>query len=265
MEFSAPVTFETPRGNLTMNNLGDNYFITKVSGMDGAELRTPTDHRSQRDGGIVHRFFRGHVFPVVEGYFKASTVASRNAMEDTLKGYLGSTIRTDARWRVTQSGQAERFLTVRQYQPCVIEPADGIIHNFMFGLISSRECYWMDLAETDTTINSGASANITNAGNTDMFAVFQVYAGAGTGTAFTISNATTGFEIAATGMSIAAGHYVEIITWRQTMYEDGTGANQLGFLDESGSDFFSLQPGVNSISLAGDFDHVLVKSNNAWV
>ena len=261
-------------GNLTFNNIGDSYFLTGIQGADGSDLRTPTDVRSQKDGGIVHRFFHGHMLPVIDGYFKASTVSSRNTFEDTLKGYLNSILRADGKWRMVPSGKAERFLTARLYQPVVITPTDGIVHSFTFGLITSREPFWGDYAETDTTIASGANANVTNGGNTDSYPIFEVYAASsGFSYQFTLTNTTTGQKIETVDMSIApfdpvlGGDHVEIDTYYGTMYEIGIGSpvNKLGQLDESVSDFFTLAPGVNNISLSGDFDHVVVKSRNAWV
>lgn len=267
MEFSAPGTIETPLGNITFNGSSDWLRFTKLSGLDGPEMRTPIDHRSQRDGGIVHRFFHGHQFPVAEGYIKASTVAQRNTYEDTLKGYLASTRRTDGRFRITPTGQSERFLTMRQYTPVVLEPDDGIRHTFQFGLITSREPYWLDLAETDTTILSGASATLTNAGNAPGYPTIQVNGAVGD-TTFTLTNETTGLSIDYAGQpagGTGAGHYVELLMYRQTAYKDGTGANMLPYVDESTSDFWTLEPGANLISLSGDFTSALIKWNNAWI
>lgn len=276
MEFSAPVTFDNPFESLSFNRPGDDFFLKKCDGMDGAEIRVPTDPRAQRDGGIVHPGFMGQMFPVIQGYFRATDAADRATKEDTLKGAVYSCKRADGQWSMTQSGQAERGITVRQFQPVVITPTDGIVHDFQFGLITSRQPTWLDTDAIETTINSGDTETITNGGNTDQWPVITVFP-SGASTAFTLHNLTTGLNVVCSANAhtvisdIDAPARVVVDLWALTIKDHYSGsptsgtANMMDWLHESTSDFWWLAPGDNDIKLTGDFDHCVVESHNAWV
>lgn len=284
MEFSAPALLEVPSGlNPAFNNQLGNYTgsmfddadvfrTTNVEGLDGAELRTPLDNRSQQDGPIVHNFYRAAMHVAVTGYIKCSDISDRNAKEDALKGAVAEIIRRDGRWRFLLAGMDERFLTVRQETPVTLKQIDGLLHEVTFGLVSSREPFVYTLAERDTTINNGATVFVPNAGNAPTFPLYQLYAAGGGSTNFVIENMDTGQTITGSGMTIPSGHYAEMIVYRRTFYKDGDGANLLGHLVFSGTatNFFYIDgltdgSGGAHLKLTGDFDHMVVKTNDGWI
>jgi phage-related protein len=97
---------------------------------------------------------------------------------------------------------------------------------------------------------------LNNTGNAVMYPVFQVTGGG----AFTLSNDTTGLAIIFTG---SYSGYAEIDTFRNTIYQNGSGANLKDGIDVENSDFFGLVPGNNVISISGGSVTVLWQA--AWV
>lgn len=141
MEFSAPATITSGAGSITANGDLDWLRFTELADADAAELRTPVDNKPQQDGIIDYPILKGAIYPRISGYIKASTVASRNGFEDTLKTILNGMLTAPGTLSITQTGQATRTLAVRYSMPLQLAPEDGIIHKFSFGL-RSTEPFW---------------------------------------------------------------------------------------------------------------------------
>ena len=112
-----------------------------------------------------------------------------------------------------------------------------------------------------------------NSGNTDTYPVFTVTAVGSPLTSFEIENQTLGQSIVwdesfPSTSPIAAGHFVEINCFRNTVYLDGSGANLKSGIDIQASDFFPLVPQPDTNMLR--FTHVggsatcTVNYNYAW-
>jgi hypothetical protein len=283
MEAGIPMSLIGENGDtIVFNDLTDAgaaggiLFVDDITGLDGAEMRTPTDNRPQRDGLIVHPFYdAGRIITITGLILPTSNVTQGRNLQDRLKAVCNSIKRLDGRYIFTPTGSVTRFLTVRLNDAVQITNESSMggnalgatsIKRFTITLIAGDPGVYT-YAETDTTIASGASASITNAGNVaTRKVVAQVF---GPYTAFRLTNATTNEYLAFSGVSITAGHYIEIVMGDETAYKDGTGANQLGFLDVANSDFFGLNVGGNTIVFdhvtgGGGTTHVLFKHNSGW-
>ena len=124
--------------------------------------------------------------------------------------------------------------------------------------------YAIDFTQTSTPITDGGGSVLTNAGSAEFWPVFQVQ---GPATSFEIQNATLGlsliYDSTLPGASaIGGGDYVEIDTFRNTLYLNGDEDNMKPGLDVQNSDFFPLGPGDNDVSIDGADMNVLWQS--AW-
>ena len=126
----------------------------------------------------------------------------------------------------------------------VQSPSDGrgTIASFT---VDSAYPYAQDLGQTTTALN----ATITNTGTCPYWPVFKVYGGG----PWTISNTTYApdKEIKC-NFPAFAGTYIEVDTFRNTMYVDGDQANAISGLDMELSEFFPLEVGTNNVLIAGD-------------
>jgi hypothetical protein len=112
--------------------------------------------------------------------------------------------------------------------------------------------YAMDVTEHDTTV--GASTTVVNPGTAAFYPVFRIH---GACNSFTLSNVSSGLDIhydstLPGGAAIAGGHYVEIDTFRNTVFLDGSGANRMASIDVPATDFWQLLVGSNELSFTSD-------------
>jgi len=110
--------------------------------------------------------------------------------------------------------------------------------------------YWLSITETTS---SSWSATITNEGSCPMFPVWKVY---GDTDGFTLRNDTYDLEIIYDddfpGASfISTPNYVEIDTFRETAFLNGSGDNRIAGIDVENSTFWPLFPGDNLIQVSG--------------
>lgn len=140
-EFSAVHTLTTPGVDITFNSGTDVYYITGITGLDGAPIRAPIDDSPQTDGGIIHDFFYGPRHFTIEGLLLPDglSVATRNTMEANLLSALDAILRADGTWAWTPTGQAARSLTVRCDVPAQFSTWAGnpMVKAFIFGLVAA--------------------------------------------------------------------------------------------------------------------------------
>jgi hypothetical protein len=286
MEVGIPMSLQSPSmGELVFNDFsgtaatiggaqafplglgaGCGYLIQRVQGFDGAPIRNPVDNRPHKSGGIVHTFRRAAKVWTVEGIICVPDNvsgpierATRTVLEDALRGYSDSVMAVTARFFFQPSGQVTRFQECRLYEP--IDIGYDVISgpkNFSMTLVAADSRaynYTQDL----TVVLDGVPIAVPNEGNTESWPVIEV---SGPSSGFTLANAG-GFTIDWTG-SLGAGHHIEVDMFRETMYNDGSGANRLGGLNLSNSDFWSIPPGGTTVSLDGAPDAQIL-SNSAWV
>ncbi len=127
--------------------------------------------------------------------------------------------------------------------------------------IDSQYPYAEDLTQTRTGLADGATVTIHNGGTAEFLPVFQAnrlngVTGGSNVTDFTITNAATGEQFFYSsslpgGAPILAGHYGEIDSFEETIFEDGSGADLDAGVDELYSLYPRLVPGDNDITVDG--------------
>lgn len=262
-EYAIPHTLQTPQGNVSFNTgAGDELRLTAIDG--AGDVRAVVDAVAQRDGGIVHPFFKAPRYVTLTGLVKvpSSFTTRRTTLED-LVGKANSMLRTDGRLYWTPSGYGDqRFLDrIRLSEPVRIRDSQlgGLYKEFEFQIVAADPCVY-DSTQTTTVVTVATSpVTITNLGNAISYPVIRV-----SGTAsFTLTNTTLGQSIVMSGLSLGGG-YAEITTgFKETIYLNGNGANLTPFLDVVASDFWYLQPGANSITMSGG-GSASILWNNAW-
>jgi hypothetical protein len=181
----------------------------------------------------------------------------------------------------TPPGAAQRFVEVNAYDMVEFQPVQtgdlgepvGFYKVGLIPLVAS-DPYAYTYTQDVNDIAGGGSKVIVNAGNAPSFPVLRVF---GPFTGFTIANTTTGQAISmgvANPMSVAAGHYIEIIMKWETCVLDGDVKHLEGFLDVATSDFWDIEPdpsapgGANTITAAfiggSGASKVTFLSNSAW-
>lgn len=259
-EVGIPYVLETPAGDLTFNpSAGANgYYLTDVTGM-GAAVRSSSSPRPQADGAIVYDAFRGELAPVLQGYIKcaqpgdseATALAARSALIDDLRAAVYSLMREDGLLRFTPSGESERQLMgVRQLERPDIAGNQGLVKQFSIMLITGDPiAYAAGTASTVQRTNTGTVAAV-NSGNVPTLPVIRVEGPWTSSSSIVVTNTTTGLSWTVTGTSASDGDYIEADHKAETLV-NASGASYLQYLEPASSEFFPLEPGSNTISLAG--------------
>lgn len=260
-ETGIPQRLETPAGTITFNDWenGDTngvIQVTRIHGLDGAEVRAPTDNRPTQDGGIVHNFYRAGRSFTLEGRIippKENQLTVRREIMDRLVGYTDSMLRANGRYVYEPSGAGERFVNCRLYGPVEIDDEEGMIKTFQMPFWSEDPTIYSYALVDQTHLDDDVTITVTNNGTTAVWPVVQVF---GDFTDFVLTNETTGQTINWSTPSgpVEAPDYIEIIMQRGTMYLNGNDQNMLSGLDVASSDFFQLVPGSNSISFLATGD-----------
>lgn len=115
IETNAPATLTTPFGVISFNPTSpatDYYWITDLSGLGQAPLRTSRDPKPQAHGTIQHAAWRNERLVTVTGLVVASSLSSRTTLSYALTHALESIEQADGTWAWTDSAGAHS-LTVR--------------------------------------------------------------------------------------------------------------------------------------------------------
>jgi hypothetical protein len=275
VEWDQPAELQTQAGTLKLNQQDDSgyWFILdhEKCSAGPTPLRVVTDNIPQADGDILHRTFKPGFqiklavqlwadaeHPAGVGGVTGSGGAEgcgpeRRLMWELLTLHANRLLNEDGRYVWSPIDYTDdRMLDGLRLLEWPVPVDEGTLTVVTFA-VHSRFPYLIDATETDTSITDGNTVSVVNAGTVDFFPVFKVY---GPCSDFTITNNTTGLSLfydsdlpGASG--IAAGHYVEIDFFRDTLYLDGDQANMKPGLDVVFSDFFPLVPGGNDISISG--------------
>lgn len=274
-EWSVAYTLVTPGGTLTFNpTSGDGYYLENVT--TSRDIRRPVDPSPQRDGGIIHRGYKGPSYVTMRGRVQAEAgITTRRTSIDTLRGYVDTLLRPTAsqlvsscrlKWQPSGYGDLRMYDKVYLLAPVVIEdhPSLGPLwKQFTFTLVCEQP-YAMDLTQTSTTIAVAGSQVLTNAGNSLFFPVVRVD-GPATGFVLTNTSLTGVLPIDMTGLTtLTVGHYAEIDMLRETIYLDGDQANLLGKLTIASSDFWYLTPGANTVSFTATGSSGATQARVLW-
>lgn len=283
-------SFQTPSGTLTLNSLTSYLYLLEASGCDGGvDLRVTEDNVPQGDGEIPHRAFtsgykirllmqlRTRINPT---YAQAEAKPACNGditdMLDALGLHINEILNQAAtgnqRLVWTPTGKANRMLDqIRLLERPLVTRTESDVTRVAFAVFSPFP-YYLSEADTTTSFTAGSTHTIANGGTAAYYPVMKVY---GTGATYpiTITNNTNldddgnplviVYNSALPGaIAIPPGHYAEINTFKNTIYEDGSGANLKAGIDIQASDFFSIRPGGDSITISGaSMDFI---SASAW-
>ena len=278
-EWENPWYFQTPSGTLDLNTETGYLYLLEASGCDGGvDLRVTEDNIPQGNGDIPHRAFttgykirlllqlRTRIDPTwAQSEAPPACDGDVTTMLDTLGLHINEILNQTTQAGVfqrlwwTPTGQPERMLNdIRLLERPVVTRTESDVTRVSFAVFSPFP-YYLSHADTTTAFTDGETATLANDGNCDYYPVFRVN---GPTSAFTITNNTeldddgNPLEIVYDStlpgaVAIPPGHYVEIDCFRNTAYLDGDVASRMAGIDIQASDFFTISPPGNSITIVG--------------
>lgn len=265
------------------NTNGLGYYLTSKDGggfldkaASGAGIRSTGDPVPQAGGTIWHRGFEnGYLYKIPILYYvdanqpaNAFTTPTAQQMDDRLMKHLRSIISGGGRLVYNPQGLAQRI-------------GDSLFYIADTGLLEtdtetgalvqlgSEYPYMIDFTQITTTLTDGSpSATLDNTGSAPFYPVFQVF---GPFDDFTLTNTTTDkaiiYDSSLPGaVPVASGDYIEITTFRNTVYLNGSGAARKAGIDLLNSEFFTLDPGDNTLTITstGTAPNVNILWQAAW-
>lgn len=270
VDWNVQCTLGSVYGDLEFNtDTGDRYLLDMAGCNMWQDVRAQQLNVPQEDGSLVQeRFDTGTRLQLKVELWQDEDPAcdeDLQRMADTISKHAHSMVKAAfaGRWLWDPDGVAVRLLDYMQMSERMTWEFAG--RATAVGLVfDSPFPYAIDFTQILTNITGSTALN--NTGNTPFYPVFKVN---GASSAFTLSNDTTGFAVvfddSLPGASpIPGGSYLEIDTFRNTAYLNGSGANYKDGIDVTMSDFFSLVPGNNVITISGA-PSVDVLWQAAWV
>jgi len=296
IEFDVPMSIVSPYGppGLPLNqqlplDFADNthsfFYMVRPGGYQivPGKFRSVIDSISQADGvSMQEPYIDGLIATMTVEYWEtpgstdpAARVLACGAvarqMDEILLGVLNSLRHwttdpnNDQRYIWTPTGAgSDRLLTdvlLASWPTVSIDPP-SISRTFSLG---TPFPYAIDIAQLSPTLADGSTTTLTNGGNASFSPVMRV---AGPTTVFLIENNTTGKILSYDGtrpgaVAIGGGDYAEIDFFQGSIFLNGSGADLIAGLDPVATDFFTFDPGPNSITVTGA--DVTVLYNNAWL
>lgn len=259
-DWSVPASLQSVYGTLTLNASSGERYLLVGSGCDmWQDVRAQQLNVPQEDGSLVQeRFWTGtRLRLLIALWYNDSPACDEplQTMVDTLSLHANSMIKAAwaGRFNWAPAGANQRLLDYMQISEREQWTWDVSDPSFVRASLTFDSPFPYAIDLTQTTTNITGSTILNNTGNTTMFPVFKVN---GSSSAFTLSNDTTGlsivFDSALPGADpIPGGSYLEIDTFRNTAYLNGSGANYKDGIDVTSSDFFGLVPGSQVISISG--------------
>ncbi len=258
--WNGSATLASVYGDLSLNaSSGDRYLLVNAECDMWQDVRRLQYEIPQQDGSLVEeRFFTGTRLKLVVSLWDGDDIACDETlvrMTDTLAKHAGSMLKAAwaGRYLWLPEGEAVRLLDYMQLtERMQWNYANADVRATL--LFDSPFPYAINFTQHDDSTSGSMVLN--NTGNTTFYPVFKITGGGG----FTLSNDTTGLAIVFTG---GYSGYAEIDCFRNTIYQNGSGANLKDGIDVENSDFFGLVPGSNVISISGGSAECLW--NEAWL
>jgi hypothetical protein len=285
-EWEKEFTLTTDIGSLIFNfqDPVDGFYILDKGGCEASveSIRAEKFGIPQADGSYLRkRFTTGYVVKLACEYWVdaqnsacASTSLTSREMNDVLMRHLRSILNGGGRLKWTPTGANTRIIDDLWLlsAPQLVE-GDGFT-GVQF-VLDTRFPYAIDLTQTLTTFAVGGDTHtLTNTGTSPFFPVWKIYAGASPGKYVKITRQAADpaddlsivFDstLATPDLTIPAGHYIEIDTFRETVYLDGDGANYKSTIDIEATDFFQLEVGDNLIVTTGDGSDSVLAVDCLW-
>lgn len=245
-------------GGVTLNDrsVHDAYVLTKIEGLDDADLRFAEDDAPGDDGTIPRRSFAGGRTIVLTGYVRSGNLAKLRDMSTALQ--LIFSRKTEAPLYVSSprfpSGQF--YVNCRKSQKLVI-PEEQTPHgqsfrrDFMVTLRASNPRKFLLEAQYDVvsdTLSGGAWSDVLypyNRGTYTAQPILRFYSESGA-TDINLTNQTNGMSL--TIDEIPAGHFYEMDVDSKTIYDDAAANARQHF---SGSTKYVLyEPGSNVVAVS---------------
>jgi hypothetical protein len=228
----------------------------------------------------------GATFPAGVSWEPSGTdvmLMRRRLLEDKLRAYTDSLTRADGTLRFVPSGATERQLTVRLLDAIQIQGI-GVMKEWQIALQAGDPLiYSTTLNQVDTGTVGAASGSETfpfgypagfgvtssaapgvavNAGTAPTWPVFQIY---GPANSPAVQLAETGESFVLMGLSIAAGHYVEVDVRNNAVTLDGESDQSLvSYLDPATARLPKLGVGTNTINFYGGTIASAAKVRTIW-
>lgn len=260
-----PLTFNTPFAFPSGTGI---YFLRADGCSLNNQVRQTKDFVPQADGAILHRRFVAgmEMTLAIQMWESDSQVACDTLLQemvDELMGYLYGLLNAgDNEGRISwvpeggsSATSTSRMLDDIRLLTYPVESNQSAAYEVGF-TVDCALPYAEDLTQLAPSI-AGGGGTVVNNGNRPTYPVWQIYNGSGANLAFTLTNTTTGdsfsFNDALPGCAnIASGEYVEIDTFRNSVTKVAAGptlSNVAAGVVMTTSDFFSIPPGSNAITL----------------
>ncbi len=243
-------------------------------------VRAVKENVPQEDGSILHRrFLTGSEMDLTVQFWQTRNVIACDEllqeMSDTFMGYAYGLLNAgDNEGRVlwTPAGGSSPLPSTRRMLDDLrlfTYPVESISANQPYELSLTVDCD-LPYSQDETQDDPAIPGTIANYGNRPTFPVMKLY---GTFTGVLVTNTSTGAiwqwdgTLPNAGGAINSPHYIEVNTFHNTAYLDSNQDNLLAGVIQTTSDFFSLIPGNNVITVAytgGAGGASLMLTNGAW-
>lgn len=239
-------------------------------------VRSVKENVPQEDGSILHRrYLTGSEMDLAVQFWAPDDALACDEllqeMTDSFMGYAYGLLNAgDDQGRVLwlPDGDSSAFSSYRMLDDIRLlsYPVESGVTPYELTL--TVDC-GLPYSEDFTQDNPSIPGTATNYGNRPTYPVMKLY---GTFSGVTVTNTTTGSVWQYDGTlpgaaTVTSPNYLEVNVFNNTVYLNGSGANRMAGVIMTTSDFFSLVPGNNTITVsytggAGGASLMLV--NGAW-
>ena len=232
---------------LTIGQTSTYYKIKEALGFDSGDVSLVQHDRPGFHGSKIPRaFWRARTMRLLIGV-KSSTISDYNTRRRALLAALD----------LPRDGETTMQLTTTDdlLLQCGVHLAGKIDAPLLRGQVTIGEAwipliaedpnlYSQTLTQTNITFAAG-SGTVSNGGNAPTYPIVRVH-GAVSGT-ITITNTTLGRTVSFTGLSLAAGEYMDIDMLNETVTKNDS-TNLYEYVDSD--DFWWLAEGSNTITIS---------------
>jgi hypothetical protein len=269
-DWNCPMILVSPEGNLTLNAYTSDggYMLDNANCKSGPAVRATADDVPQGDGGILHAGFLGpYQLDITIQYWAADPSAacatstpSSETMNDLLMRHLFAMKSGGGRLVYSPVGKATRIADKLQLFGSEITVSEQPGATGVAFTLLSQLPYTFDFEQTETVIDGGSPAVLSNDGSCSYLPVTKVY---GPFDAFAYENADAldqagnplqiVYDSGLPGaVPVGPGDYIEINHFANTCYLNGSGASRKAGIAIIESDFWPLVVGDNHVSISGE-------------
>jgi len=283
-------TFEY--NSLILNNITDdiwqtwNYQISKVKGLDNPDVREARENKPAAHGQNDYGQFLGARLITLEGKIMGESDLDKNTLRDALDtAFLKDGI---YRWLKFQAtGGIAKQVYCKVFDKDIPDEYQGMefFRDFTINLLAVDPRIYSQIETTSTiqistsiggrsyprtyplnfgTAKVGGNVSCNNVGNFESLPLIKIY---GPVNAPEIMNVTDSNKFIKVNMVVNSGDYLEINLDSKTIMLNGTASRYL-YLD-SGSEWFSLLSGINSLTFKDSGGNVLgyaeIKFKSSWI